>query len=92
MPKKVSAAPGSGALMSIGVLRDEQGKGTAHALVQEFLSEARRRGLAEVNLTTDRLNNELVNRFYEQLGFGVVRTFTTLEGRQMNEYTICLRS
>jgi len=92
MPKEVRASGGVGALMSIGVLPDEQGRGIAHALVQEFLSEARRRGLAEVNLTTDRLNNELVNRFYEQLGFGVIRTFATPEGRQMNEYTICLRS
>lgn len=92
MPKEAPASPCAGVLMSIGILPHEQGKGVARALVQEFLSEARRRGLAEVNLTTDRLNNELVNRFYEQLGFRVVRTFTTPEGRQMNEYTICLRS
>jgi len=92
MPQEVQAAPGAGTLMSLGVLPEEQGRGIAQALVKEFLSEATRRGLAEVNLTTDRLNNEEVNRFYQQLGFGVVRTFTTPEGRQMNEFRIRLRS
>lgn len=92
MPQEVPASPGVGTLMSIGVLPEEQGQGIAHELVRKFLSEARRRGLSEVNLTTDRLDNEEVNRFYQQLGFGVARIFTTPEGREMNEFRIRLRS
>ena len=54
------------------------------------LSEARERGLVGVNLKTDRMNNDAVNRCYENLGFRIVRSFTTPEGREMNEYLLRL--
>jgi len=92
MPSEVQSQLGVGTLMSIGVLPDAQRQGIARELVKRFLFKAKRRGLTQVNLTTDRLNNEKVNQFYEGLGFGVIRTFTTPEGRQMNEYAICLRN
>jgi ribosomal protein S18 acetylase RimI-like enzyme len=90
-PGEVQSQSGVGLLMSIGVLPEAQGQGIAHELVKRFLFEARQRGLKQVNLTTDRLKNEKVNAFYERLGFDVIRTFTTPEGRQMNEYAIRLK-
>jgi ribosomal protein S18 acetylase RimI-like enzyme len=90
-PGEVQSEPGVGILMSIGVLPEAQGQGIARELVKRFLFEVKGRGLTQVNLTTDRLKNKKVNEFYERLGFGVTRTFTTPEGRQMNEYAIRLR-
>jgi len=43
-----------------------------------------------VDLTTDRDNNDKINRFYLSLGFACERTFVTPEGRTMNEYVIDL--
>lgn len=73
-------------LMSIGVMPQKIGTGTGRKLVEEFLKIAGHRGVKSVSLTTDRDNNESVNRFYEKAGFELHRTFTTPEGRQMNEY------
>lgn len=77
-------------LMSIAVAPEAQGQGVGQALVHAFLREATRRGLAQVNLTTDRLNNEGTNRFYQNLGFAIQQTYTTPEGREMNEYVLDL--
>lgn len=41
---------------------------------------------AYINLETDADNNEGANYFYQKNGFKLVRTFTTSEGRKMNEY------
>ena len=41
---------------------------------------------AYINLETDAEDNEGANRFYIKNGFKLVRTFTTVEGRKMNEY------
>lgn len=73
-------------LMSIAVDPQEQGRGLGKRLVEGFLMEAKRRGAISISLTTDKLNNERVNRFYSQSGFICARSFTTSEGRQMNEY------
>ena len=77
-------------LMSIAVAPEAQGQGIGHALVQAFVREAARRGLAQVNLTTDKLDNDNTNYFYQRLGFMLHQTFTTPEGREMNEYVIDL--
>jgi len=77
-------------LFSIGVLPELQGTGAGKKLVHAFLDEARKRGCKRVFLTTDRDNNEVVNHFYEKLGFVVEREYTTPEGRNMNEYWITL--
>ncbi len=41
---------------------------------------------AYINLETDAEDNEGANHFYVKNGFKLARTFTTAEGRNMNEY------
>lgn len=77
-------------LASIAVLPDQQGQHVGAALVRAFLQEAAARGAQAVSLTTDRVGNDTVNRFYVHMGFSLVRSFVTAEGRQMNEYVITL--
>lgn len=76
--------------MSIAVLPECQGSGIGQLLVRAFLDEAKRRGLRQVDLTTDRDNNESANRFYQRMGFVCERSFVTPENRAMNEYVIDL--
>ena len=73
-------------LMSIGVDPETQSKGIGKSLVHHFLDTCRTAGVREVNLTTDRWENEKVNRFYQNLGFILKRSYTTPEKREMNEY------
>jgi GNAT superfamily N-acetyltransferase len=77
-------------LFSIGVHPELQGTGAGQLLVQVFLQETRTRGCKRVFLTTDRDNNEVVNTFYQKLGFRIERQYVTPEGRCMNEYWIDL--
>jgi glycosyltransferase involved in cell wall biosynthesis/ribosomal protein S18 acetylase RimI-like enzyme len=91
MPKQVTVEKDRGTLMSIAVLPGEQSKGIGRGLVNAFLEEAAKRGLRQVDLTTDKLNNDSVNAFYLRLGFVCSRCFVTAEGREMNEYSIDLR-
>ena len=90
MPTQVTAENGRGTLMSIAVLPGEQNKGIGHLLTKAFLEEARKRGLQQVDLTTDKLNNDSVNAFYLREGFYLTRNFETPERREMNEYMIDL--
>ena len=78
-------------LMSIAIAPEAQGRGMGQALVQVFLQESARRDVKQVNLTTDALDNEAANRFYQKLGFTLQQVFTTPEGREMNEYTTGLQ-
>jgi ribosomal protein S18 acetylase RimI-like enzyme len=89
-PSQAESSPDTGTLMSIGVSPKAQGRGIGKDLVQTFLQEAADRGLKWVNLTTDKDNNDRVNTFYQNLGFSCVRSYTTPEGRIMNEYLIAL--
>ena len=41
---------------------------------------------AYINLETDAVNNDTVNRFYVKNGFKLARTYFSAEGRKMNEY------
>lgn len=91
-PPQASAEPGTATLMSIAVLPEYQNKGIGKALIQEFLNEMKKRGMRRVNLTTDRDNNDAVNSFYQRMGFQLVRSFVTPEGRWMNEYIIELEN
>jgi GNAT superfamily N-acetyltransferase len=75
-------------LFSIGVLPELQGSGAGRQLVEAFLDEAKRRDCKKVFLTTDRDDNEAVNRFYQKLAFRIQRQYVTPEGRRMNEYWI----
>jgi len=89
-PSRTSASLDAATLMSIAVDPTAQGQGVGRRLVVAFLDEARRCGARRVNLTTDREDNEAVNRFYQRLGFTCVQSYTTPEGRAMNEYEILL--
>ena len=84
--EEAARASAEACLMSIGVSPRSAGSGTGKALVRSFSAELKRRGIDRFCLTTDRIENDAVNAFYEQLGFRVARTFTTPEGRVMNEY------
>ncbi|MEO8033370.1 MAG: GNAT family N-acetyltransferase [Acidobacteriota bacterium] len=77
-------------LMSVAVSPVSQAAGNGGRLLKAFLEEARRRGSLRVVLTTDRLANDSVNRFYVRHGMSITRTFSTREGRAMNEYSIDL--
>lgn len=79
-------------LMSIAVSPDAVGKGIGQQLVKVFLDEMQAQGISSVSLTTDRVNNERVNSFYQKLGFELARTYVTPEGRAMNEYLIQLKA
>ena len=57
-------------------------------LMSAFFNEAIERGCTSVNLTTDAINNEITNMFYQKIGFEVSRSFSTPEGREMHEYFI----
>ena len=41
---------------------------------------------AYINLETDAVNNDDVNRFYVKNGFRLARSYFSSEGRKMNEY------
>jgi ribosomal protein S18 acetylase RimI-like enzyme len=73
-------------LMSIAVLPESENKGMGESLIDAFCDELVKRGVDSVCLTTDRSNNERVNRFYERSGFQMNRSLITREGRAMNEY------
>jgi len=77
-------------LMSIAVRPSMQGRGIGRLLIAAFAAAARKQGALSVSLTTDALKNAAVNRFYVQFGFQRRRTFTTIEGREMNEYLLAV--
>ena len=87
---KSSDAPrettGRAELMSLAVLPTHREGGLGARLVEAFSAEAAAHGAKTVFLTTDAANNESVNRFYLRCGFTLARTFSTPEGRAMNEY------
>ncbi len=57
-----------GQIEAVRVRADHRGRGTGGALVRWAIDEARRRGCALVQLTTDRSRADAL-RFYERLGF-----------------------
>lgn len=75
-------------LMSIAIDPEFQGNNIGAILVDEFLKEASKRDCKKVNLNTDAKNNDKANHFYQKLGFSLHQTFTTPEGRMMNEYRV----
>jgi ribosomal protein S18 acetylase RimI-like enzyme len=81
-----------GMLMSLAVKQDDQGKGVGRQLVLSFLLHSRERGVESINLTTDAFGNDRINKFYLKMGFRCVKTFSTPEGRLMNEYLLVLSS
>jgi ribosomal protein S18 acetylase RimI-like enzyme len=77
-------------LTSVAVEPQAQGRDIGKQLIIAFLEEMQLRKVEEVNLTTDRRDNESVNRFYEKLGFSLERFYSTSEGREINEYAMRL--
>jgi ribosomal protein S18 acetylase RimI-like enzyme len=77
---------GVAGLFSLAVTPAAQGRSLGRRLVEEFLHRAADRRVSSVYLTTDAHGNDRVNRFYERCGFRLERSFTTPEGRVMNEY------
>jgi ribosomal protein S18 acetylase RimI-like enzyme len=89
-PAESQQSSAKACLMSIAVRPEAAGQGIGQQLVKAFCAELAACGVAAVCLTTDRDQNERVNRFYRQLGFQLSSTFVTPEGREMNEYVISL--
>ncbi len=89
-PQESRSASAEACLMSMAVRPESQGKGIGEKLVRAFCQKLAESGVKDVCLTTDQDNNEQVKRFYQRIGFHVVRTYTTPEGRVMNEYMINL--
>jgi ribosomal protein S18 acetylase RimI-like enzyme len=72
--------------MSLAVLPSHRHGGLGARLVEAFNQQSALRGATVVYLTTDAAGNDPVNHFYRRMGFNLVRTFETAEGRAMNEY------
>ena len=88
LSKKTEISASPAVLMSIAVLPYHKGEGIGQSLVNEFLEDMANQGVEKVCLTTDRDENDTVNRFYRKKGFHLTRQFKTAEGRWMNEYAI----
>lgn len=67
--------PGAAVLRSIGVLPSLRGAGAAAALLKAFEALALGKGAGQVFLTTDEVDNERAQRFYERGGYGLVVRF-----------------
>lgn len=90
-PDEVGHATAEASLMSIAVRPEMEGNGVGQQLVEAFCKALQERGVSSLCLTTDKDNNERVNRFYQKIGFHISRSFLTPEGRAMNEYVISLK-
>jgi ribosomal protein S18 acetylase RimI-like enzyme len=90
MPSLDLPDPKSALLMSLAVDPKHQSSGIGRALVNAFLVESGKLGSDSVFLTTDAINNDIVNHFYQTQGFSLRRTYNTPEERKMNEYFIQL--
>lgn len=73
-------------LSSIGVLPDSKKQGIGTTLISEIKHRIDYNKFAYLKLTTDADNNDGVNRFYVNNGFELHHSYTTKEGRKMNEY------
>lgn len=89
-PAQARRAAGTATLLSLSVDPGVQRCGIGRRLVFAFVDEARRRGAALVDLSTDKHDNEPVNAFYRSLKFDVAREIVTPEGRVLNEYALVL--
>ena len=78
----------TGTLLSLAVMQNSHGNGIGQQLVTSFLENSRKRQVQFVNLTTDAVGNDSTNEFYLRMGFELVTSFATPEGRLMNEYMI----
>lgn len=61
-------------------------RGVGGNLIQYLIGRTDFNKYTYINLETDADGNNAVNRFYQKNGFVLARTYTTPEGRRMNEY------
>jgi ribosomal protein S18 acetylase RimI-like enzyme len=80
------SGPQRALLSSIAVSPQAQGQGVGQALVKRWVGEVEQRGGTGCFLTTDALDNDSTNRFYQKLGWQIESTFVTPQGRKMNRY------
>lgn len=73
-------------LASIGVAPDAKSKGIGSQLIGHLKELVDFKKYAYITLETDAVDNEAANGFYVKNGFVLTRSFTTNEGRKMNEY------
>lgn len=79
-------------LSSVAVAPEQESKGIGQQLVSAFCQKVQEKGINAVYLTTDRDNNDRVNKFYQQLGFSLENTFMQYGKRVMNLYVIRFNS
>lgn len=86
-----SPANQSGALLSsICVDPSLQAQGVGNQLIEAWTSRARELGASMAFLTTDAVDNDGPNRFYQEQGWMLTDTYRTREGRPMNRYCTSL--
>lgn len=73
-------------LASIGILPDSKGKGIGTLLIDYLKKMIDFENYSYISLETDAENNDKVNSFYVKNGFELVRSYSTKQGRKMNEY------
>lgn len=73
-------------ISSIGVTTNTSNTGIGSQLIKSIPNIVVLTGYTYIELTTDAINNEKANYFYQKNGFVLYRTFETPEGRKMNEY------
>ena len=73
-------------LSSIAVKKNVQGKGIGKTLIKRWLEEVNKRGACGCYLTTDSIENEGVNSFYQRLGWRIDSTYSAPDGRKINRY------
>jgi len=73
-------------LMSIAILPQFQGNGLGKVLLTAYEIECLHRNICGIDLETDAINNDAVNKFYLSQGFMLIRTYQTRERREMNQY------
>ena len=77
-------------LLSIGVSPAIKRQGVGAELARAFIRRLDTIGVDGFCLTTDARDNEDANSFYRSLGMHLTRTYSTPEGRTMNEYAMAL--
>lgn len=85
-PKETARTEKYVELASICVLPDMEKNGIGTKLIDALKSEVDFSKYSYIALETDAENNDKVNAFYKKCGFKLERTYSTKEGRKMNEY------
>lgn len=73
-------------LASIGVSPKAKSTGVGTRLIDTLKEQVDFDHFAYIKLETDVVDNEIANHFYRKNGFVLAESFTTHEGRAMNEY------